>query len=65
MCKKLKDEWNGDCIVIAGDYIENELEMKCFWPSIDSYEVTRDELYLDYDKHEEYDFSVINTAILE
>ncbi|QIH77549.1 hypothetical protein GTN30_02615 [Macrococcoides canis] len=65
VCKKLKDEWNGDCIVIAGDYIENEFEMKCFWPSIDSYEVTRDELYLDYEKHAECNFLIINIATLE
>lgn len=39
--------------------------MKCFWPYIDSYDVTRHKLYLDYDKHEEYDFSVINTETLE
>lgn len=65
ICMKLKDEWNGDCLAIAGDYIEDEREMKCFWPSINSCEVKNDELYLDYYIHEEYDFVVINTETLE
>lgn len=65
LCKKLKDEWYGECLVIAGEYIENEIECKHYRPTIQTRIIKPDELYFDYKQYENYNFYEVDDDTFE